>query len=187
MPSPFDEFLSWLSPDREEAARRYEELRKKLIRFFTWKHCHTPEELVDESLDRAARKIAAGAVDRSGDPFGYCYVVATYVLKEYRKRAKPEQIENHDDFINPEHKPRFSEDEAACMDQCLARMKQQDRDLFARWFQCNKGREKIETHRKMAEEKGSMSALRTWICRTKEKLRECVEACLKEKERKRLQ
>ena len=48
----FDRLLAVLDPDRDEAGRRYDLFRRKLVRFFEWKGAPWPDELADETLDR---------------------------------------------------------------------------------------------------------------------------------------
>jgi hypothetical protein len=177
MPSPFDEFLSWLAPDRDEAALKYEELRKKLVGFFIWRGCHIPDELADESIDRASTKIAEGKVDRSVDPKHYCFGVAKNVLHEYKKRPHLDPLEIDPPSVAPVL--IWPEPMLACLDKCLARLREHDRELVTRWHQCGKGREKIEVHKQMAEAEGGMNMLRLRIFRTKNALRDCVIACLR--------
>ena len=57
-----ERFLKLLSPDIEEAGRCYTALQEKLIHFFRLKGVSDPVSAADETLDRAALKIDAGAV-----------------------------------------------------------------------------------------------------------------------------
>jgi hypothetical protein len=177
MPSHFDDFFSWLSPDGEGAERKYKELRRKLVQYFTRRGCHIPDELADETVDRASKSIAEGKVDRSVDPQRYCFGVAKNVLREYQKRPQPDPLPNDVRFIEP--RADRKEREAACLEECLGQLSERDRDLVTRWHQCKKGREKIETHKKMAEQEGGINALRIRIHRIMNILRDCVPTCLR--------
>jgi hypothetical protein len=53
----FDGLLTWLSPDREQAGRKYEEIRLRLIKIYTRRGCTTPEELADEVFNRVTKKL----------------------------------------------------------------------------------------------------------------------------------
>jgi hypothetical protein len=178
MPSPLDEFLAWLSPEQEEAAMKHEELRKRLTRFFIGRRCHIPDELADRTLERVRELFAEGRVDRSVDPIPYCFRVAKYIDKEHRKKQWPDSL--NEDVPWVDSKPAWNERELACLDQCVAKLNEHDRDLVTRWFQCNKGREKIDAHKKMAEEAGGRNKLGLRILRIKGRLRKCVIACLNE-------
>jgi hypothetical protein len=178
MPSPFDEFLSWLSPDREEAAKKYLELRRKLIRTFIRGGCHIPDELVDVTIDRASKKIAEGTVDRSVDPNAYSFGIARNVLREYWKKPRPGPLEP--DFLYVVLPRVWTEDHLACFRKCWARLSEHQRNLFKRWHLCEKGREKIEVHKEMAEKEGGINALRVKIHRIRTILRNCIAACLRQ-------
>lgn len=178
MPSPFDEFLSWLSPDGEEAAVKYEALQKKLIKFFIRGGCHIPDELADVSLDRAGKNVSEGKVDRAVDPNAYCFGIARNVLHEYYKRPRPEPLDL--DMPAFKRQPRWSERQWRCFEKCWARMSPRSQDLLSRWHQPEKGSEKIAEHKKMAETEGGINALRIRIHRSMKALRACVAACLKQ-------
>ncbi len=171
----FEKFLSWLAPDREEAGMKYLELRRRLIRFFTWRGCHIPEELFDTTIERAAKKLACGGVQDSVDPFRYCYGVARNLLKEYPRQPKPDPLpENHPAALPV---PTWDERTLACLDECLDRLSEHHRYLVRRWFQYEGG-EKIRVRKEMAAEEGGPNALRIRIFRIKKVLRDCVSDCL---------
>ncbi len=54
----FDALLRRLDADRNRAGEKYEEVRWKLVRFFQWNSCLAAEELVDETLNRVAERLA---------------------------------------------------------------------------------------------------------------------------------
>ena len=53
-PQAFNQLLDWIGPDRETAGKRYEEIRLRLIKIFTARGCHIPEELADETFNRVS-------------------------------------------------------------------------------------------------------------------------------------
>src|SRR5262245_350687 len=59
-PKAFTKLLAKLSADPEVAGVEYEELRRRLIKFFEWRGAFFPEDLADETLNRTARKIDEG-------------------------------------------------------------------------------------------------------------------------------
>jgi hypothetical protein len=176
MPSPFDEFLSWLSPDREEAGMKYEELRRKLVKHFSRGGCHVADELADETIDRASRSIAAGKVERSVDPDAYCFGIARNVLREYWRKPQPGPLDHDFPLVGP--KPTWSKREFQCFDECWARQNEHDRDLLTSYHEYT-GSAKIKKRKEMAEKAGGMNALRMRIHRTMNILRDCVAACLR--------
>src|SRR5262249_19144140 len=86
----FSKLLESLDPDRERAGEKYEDLRRTLTRFFEWRGAPVPEEHVDETLNRVARRLNEGqAVSNFG---GYCYGVARLVLMESLKLREREPL-----------------------------------------------------------------------------------------------
>src|SRR5260221_8969434 len=57
----FEGLLQRLDADRNQAGEKYEDIRWRMVRFFQWNSCLTAEELVEETLNRDAEKLAAGA------------------------------------------------------------------------------------------------------------------------------
>ncbi len=84
-PEAFNQLLDWLGPDRETAGKSYEEIRRRLIKIFTVRGCHIPEELADETFNRVGKKVAELAADYVGDPSLYFFGVAHKVFLEYLK------------------------------------------------------------------------------------------------------
>src|SRR5439155_10912346 len=83
----FDRLLDSLSADREDAGRRYLEIRRNLVRLFEWRGCSTPDEWADETINRCARKIWEGEEIR--DVATYCIGIARMVVREMsRDRAR---------------------------------------------------------------------------------------------------
>src|SRR5713226_3765823 len=79
----FSQLLLRLDANPEQAAEEYEELRRRLIRFFEWRGARFPDEHADEVLNRLARKLVEGvAVKNVGS---YCYEIARLVLLEALK------------------------------------------------------------------------------------------------------
>ncbi|HEY0083559.1 MAG TPA: hypothetical protein VGB61_12265, partial [Pyrinomonadaceae bacterium] len=53
----FERLLTWLSPDREQAGKKYEEIRQSLIKIFVWRGVHEAEDLADETITRVTWKV----------------------------------------------------------------------------------------------------------------------------------
>ncbi|MGH9762558.1 MAG: hypothetical protein ACREDR_27390, partial [Blastocatellia bacterium] len=60
-----DALLRLLDPDRDEAGRKYELLRLKLIKFFRARKSPDPDEDADKTIDRVCSKIINGEQVRS--------------------------------------------------------------------------------------------------------------------------
>ena len=171
----FAKFLRWLSPDEEEAGRKYEEIRKKLVRFFTWRGCDIPEELFDWTVDRACRKIEPGVPECSGDALAFCFAVGRFVLQEYWRRAKlvplPEAMQLTQ--VNDPYGIDQNEQQRERLEKCLNRLDQRSRDLITRYYQ-GEGRERIRARKELASEVGGVNALRIQVFRIRTKLRDWV-------------
>lgn len=171
----FDALLGWLDPDRERAAKRYEEIRRRLIRFFNGRRCTTAEDIADETLNRVARKVQEGLV-YTGDAAPYFYAVAHNVYLEHLKQ-KP--------HVSPPPPPPATEDverEHACLELCLERLQPRSRELIREFYQEEKSA-KIE-HRKRLAERLDMTpnALRIQAHRIRHVLLECVRQCISQYE-----
>jgi DNA-directed RNA polymerase specialized sigma24 family protein len=168
-----DRLLQWLHPDREEAGRAYEQIRRKLIKIFTLRCCDCPEELADETIDRVIGKVEEIINGYQGDQSLYFYGVARNVLREYGKVKRfPAQSPlppDPADSIQPE---------LDCLDECMERLLPKHRELLIDYYQ-EDGKAKIEHRKAMAGRRGlEMDALRTRVHRIRSVISECTTACL---------
>jgi DNA-directed RNA polymerase specialized sigma24 family protein len=171
----FNRLLAILDVDRERAGAIYEMIHRKLVRFFEWRKCSAPQELADETINRVARKLCEGH-EIGGDPGSYFFGVARFVLKEHWKQQPPSRIDPETPTAarNETHDERCQ----ACLDQCLALLPAQARDLILRFYYFE-GRAKIQNRQKLATElRVPMNALRIRVHRIRAKLEDCVESCL---------
>lgn len=171
----FDALLSWLDPDRERAAKRYEESRRRLIRFFTGRKCAAADDLADETMNRVARKVQEGLV-YVGDTAPYFYAVAHNVYLEHVKQ-KP-----HVPPPPPPRDPEEVERAHACLESCLERLQPRSRELIREFYQEEKSA-KIEHRKRLAERLGmTPNALRIQAHRIRQVLHDCVRQCLSQHE-----
>ncbi len=167
----FDELLSWLNADRDEAGEDYEGIRRRLIKLFTCRNCHEPEDLADETINRVANKIKDIKDHFAGPRAPYFYAVANKVHQEYLRR-KPEPIVP---LVRPSE---TIEQEYACLEQCMDRQTALNRKLVLDYYQGEK-KAKIDHRRGLAKEYGiALNALRIRAHRIRASLQECVENCL---------
>lgn len=171
----FDQLLGWLNPEREQAAARYEEIRRRLITIFTCRGCPEAEDLADETFDRVARKVQEIAPTYVGDPAHYFYGVAHNVHLEYlRKQFRPGPP--------PPPPPAQVEDEATpayeCLEKCMQKLAAAERELVLQYYQEEK-RAKIEHRKLLAKRLGiALNALRIRAYRTRAALQKCVQECV---------
>ena len=85
----FEALLRQLSPDRDLAGARYEQLRRRLVTILAHRGCAHPEEVADETMDRVARRLAQVGPDAEiGDPAPFIFGVAWKVTKEWIRRQR---------------------------------------------------------------------------------------------------
>ena len=174
----FDGLLTWLDPDRDRGAVRYEMLRLKLIMFFEGRGCASAAwELADRVLDLVARKLSTGTEIRVR-PESYCYGVARKVILENSHQPAMVPI-----LMDPPVAPAAADEDSvellARMDTCLRRLAPQERELILHFYDGN-GHGWIEERKRMAQEMGiSRNALGIRAygirCRLQAYLREWIE------------
>src|SRR5690349_3308573 len=86
----FDLLLGWLSPDRDIAGQKYEEIRRALIRIFTWRGISDAESLADETINVVAQKVSEVAPHYAGDPKAYFHSVGQRLLMAYERQQHHE-------------------------------------------------------------------------------------------------
>jgi DNA-directed RNA polymerase specialized sigma24 family protein len=174
----FDMLLRWLDPDRDTAAKKYEEIRLKLTRFFIRREWPLimAEELVEETIKRVSCKVPQLIDTYTGNPLLYFYGVARNVHLEFlRKKNNP--------LPPPPPEPdERSEIRSVCLEECLNRLDAEERDLILRYYSYEENC-KIPHRKKQAEDLGiEMDTLRMRAYRIKKRLRKCVGDCLKNHE-----
>jgi DNA-directed RNA polymerase specialized sigma24 family protein len=174
----YDKLLACFSSDEEEASEQLLVAYLKLVRFFEWHTCESPEICADETIDRAARRIDEG--ERIDNLMGYFNGIAHYVLMEKRKplpfEPLPIDLTDQRSFDAPaeeEHETRLS-----CLDTCLEELQAEDRIVILGYYQEEK-RAKINFRKQMADRLGvGINALRIRAFRIRTKLEECLIKCL---------
>jgi DNA-directed RNA polymerase specialized sigma24 family protein len=181
-PNHLDSLLRQLSPDREQAGMEYEQLRRRLITMFTFRHCAEPESLADETLDRVARKIAespgwgAEIPSRTGRVFGVAWNVARESFREHRPMALPEQWDPADPSSRLEDAENVERAER-CLDACLTQLPPQERDLVLAYYREQRSA-RITLRSALASSLGlTPSGLRVKVHRLTGGLRSCIAAC----------
>ena len=185
----FRQFLSWLDNGIESKGERYVEMRRRLVRYFDYRNCPSPDDLADETLNRVARKLEEKGEIVGATPGHYCYIVARLVFLE-SYRSKERHTSNVDDserfdgltarlaaHPEPDLETAAKERLFACLERCLSRLRMQDRDLILDYYRGERCM-KIEHRSQMASQLGlTMNALSIRACRIRTKLEGCVKAC----------
>src|SRR6185503_15944733 len=184
-PSPdFNLLLSWLDENRERAATAYLDLRRGLVKIFSWNHCSDPEGLTDEVFDRVIKKLPGLMNTYEGNPRLYFYAVANNLIKEYRKAANSQMSL---DGVDPPSDAALTDEAETrelmsdCLERCLQGLSAGKRDLILSYYSREK-REKLVHRAEIARRLGiSIGALRVRMLRIRTVLEECIEHCLDEK------
>lgn len=190
----FDRLLQQLDPDRDEAAQKYERVRGKLTNFFRWRGCTQPEDYVDLTMDRVARKIGEGAEITARDPYLYFHGVAINVLREHWKKVEKHSVtaleelpvsqspaENPEERREEESERLDHETRLDCLNDCVEGLPKQHLEIVTQYHQ-EKGGTKIAQRNELAQRLNiPLNALRIRVFRIREGLEECVTTCLQRK------
>lgn len=177
----FDNLLTWLHPDREQAAKKYEEIRDNLIKIFSWRGYPDAEDLADEVVNRVVSKVKSLADEFVGDPALYFYGVAKNVLRECERRERHKSLTPEMNLPAPPP-PSDEPDTGAllreCLRRCLQELNPEDRQLILSYYQKSK-QAKIDDRKAIAEQLGvGTNALRVRVCRIRAGLKTCANRCL---------
>lgn len=171
----FDLLLRTFDTDPERAALRYEEMRRKLARFFEWRGCASAEDHADEVFDRVARRLSEGLqVLNIG---AYCYGIARLLLHEVsahldRQRAGAVEL------ARVAARPVESDAEMTCLERCLDRFDPEARALILEYYEGER-RDRQLHRREMADRLGiGANALRIRLHRIRRELEGCLQECL---------
>ena len=179
----FNEFISLLSKDPDEAARKYLSLHERLIKFFEWRDCENAEELTDIVFDRVVGKISGG--EKIKNPEAFAVGIAKFVLMENRRASlKTRQLDDDSPELKAIPEKEKEDDDAdekskdlQCLDECLKELPEEKRKLVISYFDTDE-ETLISTRKRLAEKLNlSLNSLRIRVCRLKSKLEKCVKTC----------
>lgn len=170
----FDRLLAWLGPDPEQAGRKYEEIRRRLIKIFACRGCGEADQLADETINRVARRLPDFVNTYTGDPVLYFCGVAQKVHLEYLRR-KPAPA--------PPPAPEADEEAErayACLDACMNDLAPDHRRLVLQYYMADR-QAKINHRKELADALGiAINALRIRAFRIRAVLQRCIEDCMQQ-------
>ena len=173
----FESLLQWLHSDREQAGKRYEDIRCRLIKIFGSRGCAEPDLLADETINRVAKRVEEISQTYEGDPALYFYGVANKIHMEQLRKPKP--IETPPSVLVPV--PDDYEEEYVCLEGCIGHLPARSRDLVLQYYE-HETQDKIMQHQRLAERLGiGLNALRIRAHRARLVLRKCIINCLEKK------
>jgi RNA polymerase sigma factor (sigma-70 family) len=174
----FERLLNALGSNQESAGERYLELRLKLRSFIIWKGGRETDvdDLVDETLDRLAKKL--GEVEVIVNINAYSYGIARHVLFKYLRSRVEMSLEDDPPEILIAEAPEESDKRYKCLKKCLAKLNSQDRELILGYYDVE-GNEKNKYKRKILAKQFNKTAgsLKVQATRLREKLRRCINSC----------
>ena len=174
-----EKLLNCFSPDRDEAGKSYELMRLKLSRFFDCRACNSPEDLVDEAINRVARRINEGEIIFNLK--AYFFKVAHLVFLEYRRDLGKMSVtlgEIPEPLADSPSEDEEKEARLRCLDVCLEKLTIQNRTLILKYYQ-EERRAKIDHRKQLAEFLGiPLNALRIRAHRIRGFLEKCARDCL---------
>jgi RNA polymerase sigma factor (sigma-70 family) len=168
--------LQHLHPDRECAGEKYEDIRWRLTRYFEWNNVFPAEDLVDETLDRVAKKLEELEIH---DVASYALGVARYVRREaFRQSTRIVSISGEADEgaipadMSAEdqiHEHMELERQRCCLQECIQHLPGEDRGLFLAYYRPEGN--VTEARHKLARSLGlTMNALRVRVNRLRERI-----------------
>lgn len=186
----FDRLLDCLDADRERAGAKYELIRRKLVKFFTWRGCHHPDDHADRTIDRVARRLEDGVELHVADPYLYFHGVALMVLREHWRdaarvtdaiAAQPAPATPSTSLVDDAERiasAHARETRLDCLDSCLRALPQDERELVRRYHMPQDGPH-ITARRTLAADLGiTLTALRIRVFRIRGSLETCTERCV---------
>jgi DNA-directed RNA polymerase specialized sigma24 family protein len=185
-----NKLLAFLDSDRDRAGEKYEQVRRKLTKLFQWRGCSNPDEYVDRTVDRVARRIAGGSELKADNRYLYFYGVALNVLKEHWREAgkAPAALDEIPHpaglVVDPQQLEQFEEERSqadlrfGCLERCIERLPLESRQLVVKYHGAESAL--IEARKRLASAMGiPLNTLRTRACRIRIALEACVETCMK--------
>jgi DNA-directed RNA polymerase specialized sigma24 family protein len=153
-------------------------MRRRLIAYFERKRVHSSDELVDETFNRIARRLAEEGQLADGPPARYCYITAKFVFLEYLRRPVALPMTDAEtpalkvDGPDAEYERRLD-----CLDRCLNELNDRDRELILEYYGGDQ-RSKIEQRQRLARRLVlSANALAIRASRIRSRLESCVSSC----------
>jgi len=186
-PAAFELLLGLFDADRERAGEKYELARRRLLAFFEARGSESPADHADETINRAARKLAEG--EPIEDVNRYLYGVARLLLLELHRARERAPLPL--DSVAPPGAPSAAEREEEereraererrfqCFEACLAKLTPESRAFIVAYYKEEKG-EKIKARKRQAGDMGvSINALRLRASRLRSALDRCARECLR--------
>ena len=161
-----DAYLRLLDPVPVRAQEKYEELFRRLERFFEWRRCESPEDLAQETIFRVLNKVARGELTiNAGDITPLFYGFAKNLLLESRRAAARNRTEELTELLAPETEGAGSAESRILVAQCLKALSARERRLLIAYYSGD--RDELRRNLNLSD-----GALRVAVLRVKAKARQ---------------
>jgi len=181
-PENFELLLFWLAPDRDEAGKKYEQIRRNLLDYFRRRDVSDPLTLTDEVILRVTRKVDKVAEGFVGDPSAYFLAVARRVLAEWWRRPVETDL-SQDVFVLPNSdEGERKELMLQSLEQCWARLSTSEQEILRRYCVETPPFKLVQSRELLAREINlTLNALRVMAHRLKRRVKTCIERLMKQK------
>ncbi len=170
---PIEKLCAYLGCQPADFDEAYRRLRRKVVKFFDWKRCREASELADETLVRVLQAIDREANIRNFNTF--VYGIAGHLLVDWIKgQVKSEELRcGLETGFDLDWLPQDSSDEALCLERCLRTLPPENREFIEACF-VDKRRAALTRELNL-----SKNAMRMRIYHSKQRLRACMDVCVK--------
>jgi len=183
----FNLFLDMLSTNREEAGRKYETLRHKIINYFLMRGMADPEELADKTFDNTMHWLAKHHLHSNYinniDKYllGVARNIAYESLRNSTRTVPVVEAHNVQVGLSSEQENDFQESLHNALQKALNDLSESARELIRAYYET--GNPNFEHRRKVADRLGlSINALRIRVHRINEHLRYAIKDYLAQEE-----
>ena len=129
-----DEFLRLLDPDPAVARAKYEALSARLVKFFEWRQCPSPEDLAQDTILRVFQKAIRKEVDfNTPDVTPYFFAVAKFVVLEDRRTVSKRGEVQLDPELSLASLDFTQVETRIGLRQCLEHLSDDDREILVRY------------------------------------------------------
>jgi RNA polymerase sigma factor (sigma-70 family) len=172
-----NKFLAWLHPERDQAAIKYEAIRRRLVIIFSCKGCADAEDLADETINRVIRRAQDMADTYQGEPAPYFITVANNLYLEHAGR-RSSRLQVPDDLPAAATSEVDDDRDYECLERCMERLAPADHRLVVQYYQEEK-QARIDNRKELAKSLGiGLNALRIRAYRVRAGLQSCVNECV---------
>jgi len=176
----FGRFLNWLDADREQAAQKYEALRRRLIKYFAKRQCAAAEDLADDVLNCTMDHLHKQTSLLLDKPLPYIFGIARNTYRQHfaqqmrtNGEAEPHRLPDRQRTEEIWEKERVSQ----CLRNCMQRLKAEERQALVLYY-LKDTKAKDEHRLRLAALLGcTINALRLRMMRLRDQLRLCITVC----------